>query len=229
MRKESFTYDIKSSNLTLQGLESIIDVFESIAKEENQASKSYHREPDFSFSLKNGYECTEDNKSDFLNKFRECNIPNLKTLTLVYYGSATSLRLSFDRFIQDSISLKIETSDRKDYAYYKDRLLQLLGKGNWNWFFHSYPALFVIHFISIVFVFLFFKIVILHGANTPLYVYFIPSALWLVLASWPARIYPKLILEGEIQFGRSIRLDIWKIFIAIATLVAIPLIIDRLK
>lgn len=229
MKKESKTFEIKSSNLTLQNIEAIIDLFEELSKNDSKKRDSYKREPDYIFTLKNGYECTENNKKDFIDKLNLSSLSKLRSISFNYYGEETNLALDYRRVYFDSLIAKVSSSNKKDYVYYQDRLKELLGSGNWNWIFHNYFSLMVIFIIFSAIIDIFIKISFFKNEPTPFYVYFYPMFFWLLLTSTPADIYPKLIIDLQSQkFGRNIKDDLWKFIIGLFTIILVPIILKRL-
>lgn len=235
MKKESFSYEVKSAYLTRQNLEGIVDLLIELSDEDDKTDEStYKRTPQFSFSLKNGYECDEDDKGDFLKKIDESKLDMLRTLSLNYSGINTSIRIAYRKGSTDSIDVKIETSDRKNYPFYRDKILQLLGEGNWNWVMHSYPILMVIMllFWSVILIFTrLSNVKFYHGMmEFPkiLISLMTPSILWFVFSTFPARFYPKLIIELDSKrFGRNLKSDLWKIISFIIIVIIVPIIINH--
>lgn len=229
MKKESKIFEIISSNLTLQNIEAIIDLFEELSKNDNKKRTSYDREPDYIFTLKNGYEYTENNKKDFVDKLKLSSLSKLRSISFNYYREETNLSLDYRRNNFDSIIAKVSSSNKKDYVYYQDRLRELLGSGNWNWIFHNYFSLMVIFIIFSVIIDIFIKISFFKDEPTPIYVYFYPMFFWLLLTSAPADIYPKLIIDLQSQkFGRNIKDDLWKFVLGFFSLILIPIILKKL-
>lgn len=209
MKKEIFTYRLRSGYWTISNLESLVEIFNELEVTDNKSKNSYIREPNFSFVLRNGYKFITESGEEFIRKVKDSKINLLREITLGYSGINTDLNISFDKSYS-ILTVKIETSEKEKFAYYKEKILDLMGEGNYNWILQS----FYFQIIStLTLTVILSGVFYLKEKNFPeaLLVGSLAFVSWLlifIVTELSAKIYPRLIIDLDNKhFGRNIRND----------------------
>jgi len=217
MKEHRVSKEIKSGYLANDNLEGFLDLFIKVAAEDNKKPRrQYKNEPEFSYSLGNGYQFSCSGRDKFIKTFRQTDIPKLKTLSFNYYGFDTTMSLDYRRGLMESIGYRIETNDQNSLIINETKIKELIGSGNINWIFHEMWTLFLMWLISLLVVFA--LIGFYFGKETLRSLTFFPeyllinTALWSALYFLPNRLYPRLIISrDQKKLGRDLKEDLWKI------------------